>query len=126
VATLTLSVSVALTVLVPLAAKGYVKRDEALPYIMGANITTLADTLVAAMILGNPVAVQIVLAEAIAVSVVSLFYLALLFGPLTRGIMALDEWVISTNRRLWFFVAILFVLPALFLTSGIWIGPIAH
>ena len=24
------------------------------------------------------------------------------------------------------FVAILFVLPALFLTSGIWIGPIAH
>ena len=50
VATLTLSVSVALTVLVPLAVKGYVKRDEALPYIMGANITTLADTLVVAML----------------------------------------------------------------------------
>jgi hypothetical protein len=78
------------------------------------------------MILGNPVAVQIVLAEAIAVSIVSLFYLALLFGPLTRGIMALEEWVVSTNRRLWFFVAILFVLPAILLTSGIWIGPIAH
>jgi sodium-dependent phosphate cotransporter len=126
VATLTLSVSVALTLLVPLASRGYITRRESIPYIMGANITTLADTLVAAMILGNPVAVQIVLAEAIAVSIVSLFYLALLFGPLTRGIMALDEWVVSTNRRLWFFVAILFVLPALFLTSGIWLGPIAH
>ena len=126
VATLTLSVSVALTLLVPLASRGYITRRESIPYIMGANITTLADTLVAAMILGNPVAVQIVLAEAIAVSVVSLFYLALLYGPLTRGIMALDEWVMSTNRRLWFFVAILFVLPALLLTSGIWIGPIAH
>ena len=126
VATLTLSVSVALTLLVPLASRGYITRRESIPYIMGANITTLADTLVAAMILGNPVAVQIVLAEAIAVSIVSLFYLALLFGPLTRWIMALDEWVVSTNRRLWFFVAILFVLPALFLTSGIWIGPIAH
>jgi solute carrier family 34 (sodium-dependent phosphate cotransporter) len=126
VATLTLSVSVALTLLVPLASRGYITRRESIPYIMGANITTLADTLVAAMILGNPVAVQIVLAEAIAVSIVSLFYLALLYGPLTRGIMALDEWVVSTNRRLWFFVAILFVLPALFLTSGIWIGPIAH
>jgi solute carrier family 34 (sodium-dependent phosphate cotransporter) len=126
VATLTLSVSVALTLLVPLASRGYVTRRESIPYIMGANITTLADTLVAAMILGNPVAVQIVLAEAIAVSIVSLFYLALLYGPLTRGIMALDEWVVSTNRRLWLFVAILFVLPALFLTSGIWIGPIAH
>ena len=126
VATLTLSVSVALTLLVPLASRGYITRRESIPYIMGANITTLADTLVAAMILGNPVAVQIVLAEAIAVSVVSLFYLALLYGPLTRGIMALDEWVVSTNRRLWFFVAILFVLPALLLTSGIWIGPIAR
>jgi solute carrier family 34 (sodium-dependent phosphate cotransporter) len=126
VATLTLSVSVALTLLVPLASRGYITRRESIPYIMGANITTLADTLVAAMILGNPVAVQIVLAEAIAVSIVSLFYLAVLYGPLTRGIMALDEWVVSTNRRLWFFVAILFVLPALFLTSGIWLGPIAH
>ena len=93
---------------------------------MGANITTLADTLVAAMILGSPVAVQIVLAEAIAVSIVSLFYLAFLYGPLTRWIMSLDDWVVSSNRRLWFFVAILFVLPAMFLTSGIWIGPIAH
>ena len=126
VATLTLSVSVALTLLVPLASRGYITRRESIPYIMGANITTLADTLVAAMILGNPVAVQIVLAEAIAVSFVSLFYLALLYGPLTNSIMALDEWVVSTNRRLWLFVAILFVLPALFLTSGIWLGPIAH
>jgi solute carrier family 34 (sodium-dependent phosphate cotransporter) len=126
VATLTLSVSVALTLLVPLASRGYITRRESIPYIMGANITTLADTLVAAMILGSAVAVQIVLAEAIAVSIVSLFYLALLYGPLTRGIMALDDWVVSTNKRLWLFVAILFVLPALFLTSGIWIGPIAR
>ncbi len=53
VALLTLSVSVAITVMVPLAAKGYIDRREAMPYIMGANITTLADTLVAAMILGK-------------------------------------------------------------------------
>ena len=43
VATLTLSVSVALTLLVPLASRGYIRRREAIPYIMGANITTLAD-----------------------------------------------------------------------------------
>ena len=30
------------------------------------------------------------------------------------------------QKGLWLFVAILFVLPAMFLTSGIWIGPIAH
>ena len=126
VATLTLSVSVALTVLVPLASRGYIKREESIPYIMGANITTLADTLVAAMVLGNAVAVHIVLAEAIGVSLVSLVFLAFLFGPMKRSIMALDDWVVSTNRRLWLFVAVLFILPAIFLTSGVWIGPIAH
>jgi Na+/phosphate symporter len=126
VATLTLSVSVALTVLVPLASRGYLKREESIPYIMGANITTLADTLVAAMVLGNSVAVHIVLSEAIAVSIVSLLYLGLFYGRLKRGIMVLDEWVVASNRRLWLFVACLFVMPAILLTSGIWIGPIAR
>jgi Na+/phosphate symporter len=126
VATLTLSVSVALTVLVPLASRGYVNREESIPYIMGANITTLADTLVAAMLLGNPVAVQIILAEAIAVSLVSLVYLAFFYGFIRRQIIALDDWVVGSNRRLWTFVACLFVMPAFFLTSGIWLGPILH
>jgi hypothetical protein len=81
---------------------------------------------VAAMVLGNAVAVHIVLAEAIGVSLVSLVFLAFLFGPMKRAIMALDDWVVSTNRRLWLFVAVLFILPAIFLTSGVWIGPIAH
>lgn len=126
VATLTLSVSVALTVLVPLASRGYIRRREAIPYIMGANITTLADTLVAAMVLGSGVAVQIVLAQAIAVAVVSLLLLALAYRPLVESVMRLDEWVVASTRRLWLFVAVLFVLPAIFLTSGIWIGPIAR
>jgi hypothetical protein len=125
VATLTLSVSVALTLLVPLASRGYVKRREAIPYIMGANITTLADTLVAAMVLGNAVAVQIVLAQAIAVGIISLLLLAFVYRPLVESVMRLDEWVVASNRRLWLFVAVLFVLPAIFLTSGIWLGPIA-
>jgi sodium-dependent phosphate cotransporter len=126
VATLTLSVSVALTLLVPLASHGYLKRREAIPYIMGANITTLADTLVAAMVIGNAVAVHIVLAQAIAVAAVSLVLLAFAYRPLVDGVMRLDEWVVGSNRRLWLFVVALFVLPAILLTSGIWIGPIAR
>lgn len=125
-ALLTLSVSVALTVLVPLASKGYVKREEAIPYIAGANITTLADTLVAAMLLGRATGVQIVLAEAIAVSVVTLVYLAFLYRPISRGIIALDDWVVGTPRRLWLFVTGLFVLPLILMTSGFIIGPITR
>jgi Na+/phosphate symporter len=123
-ATLTLSVSVALTALVPLASKGHVTRREVIPYIMGANITTLADTLVAAMVLGDPVGVQIVLAEAIGVALVSLFILAFLYPPVSRSIIALDDWVVGTNLRLWLFVACLFVAPVFFLLSGLVLGPV--
>ncbi|HZD17714.1 MAG TPA: hypothetical protein VE669_06205 [Actinomycetota bacterium] len=126
VATLTLSVSVALTLLIPLASRGYIRRREAIPYIMGANITTLADTLVAAMVLGSAVAVHIVLAQAIAVAFVSLLLLAFAYRPLVDVMMRLDEWVVASGRRLWLFVAVLFILPAVFLTSGMWIGPIAR
>ena len=119
VATLTLSVSVALTVLVPLAAKGYVKRDEAIPYIMGANITTLADTLVVAMLQPTPVAAQIVLAEAIGVTIVSLIILAFFFRPVKRSVIRVDDWLVASNLRLAVFVGVLFILPVTFLLSGL-------
>ncbi|HEX2068610.1 MAG TPA: hypothetical protein VHH54_00180, partial [Actinomycetota bacterium] len=96
-ALLTLSVSVAITVLVPLAAKGYVDRKEAMPYIMGANITTLADTLVAAMLLGRADGVQVVLAEAIAVAIITVVFLLFFYPALQRVVMALDEWVVTST-----------------------------
>jgi hypothetical protein len=122
VALLTLSVSVALTVLVPLAAKGYVKREEALPYIMGANITTLADTLVVAMLQNTPAASQIVLAEAIGVTIVSLCILAFFYTPVKRSVLGLDDWLVASNRRLALFVGVLFLVPVMFLLSGLLVG----
>jgi sodium-dependent phosphate cotransporter len=126
VAMLTLSVSVALTVLVPLAVKGYVRRDEALPYIMGANITTLADTLVVGMLQRDPAAAQIVLAEAIGVTIVSLAILAFWYQPVKRSVIRLDDYLVASNRRIAMFVGVLFVLPVSFLLSGLWIGPIVQ
>ena len=122
VATLTLSVSVALTVLVPLAVKGYVKRDEALPYIMGANIMTLADTLVVAMLQPTPVAAQIVLAQALGVAIVSVAILLFAYQPVRRGVLTIEDYFVSSNRRLAVFVAILFVLPVAFLMSALVYG----
>ena len=122
VAFLTLSVSVALTVLVPLAAKGYVRREEALPYIMGANITTLADTLVVAMLQNTPVAGQIVLAEAIGVTIVSLIILGFSYRPVKSAVLGLDDYLVASNRRLAVFVGTLFVLPITFLLSGLVVG----
>jgi hypothetical protein len=119
VATLTLSVSVALTVLVPLAIKGYVKRDEALPYIMGANIMTLADTLVVAMLQPTEAAAQIVVAQAVGVAIVSIAILLFVYRPVRGGVLAIEDYFVSSTRRLAVFVGILFVLPVAFLLSGL-------
>jgi hypothetical protein len=117
-ALLTLSVSVALTALVPLASKGYLSRREALPYIAGANATTLADTLVAAMILGDPTGVQVVLAQAVAVLVITLALLAVAYRPLQRAVIGLDDWIVATTPRLVVFVGALFLFPLGLLFSG--------
>jgi sodium-dependent phosphate cotransporter len=60
---LTMSVSVSLGLLVPLSARGYIRQENAIPYIMGANITTFIDTLIAAALLANPAAVAVVLRD---------------------------------------------------------------
>lgn len=51
----TTSVAFSLGVLVPLYNRGYLKRSELVPYVLGANIGTLLDTLLVALVLGNPV-----------------------------------------------------------------------
>lgn len=111
VALLTLSVSVALTVLVPLVAKGYLKKEDTLPYIAGANITTLADTLVAAILLGNPVASRVVLAEVLGVGAWTLLLIALFYPTVRRGCLGVSRATLKTNPRLAGFLGVLFTVP---------------
>jgi hypothetical protein len=108
---LTLSVSVALTVLVPLVAKGYLRRANTLPYIAGANITTLADTLVAAILLGNQDGVRVVLAVTVAVTVWTLFLLAVAYPVVRRGCLGGARAVLTSRTRLAGFVMALFAVP---------------
>ena len=61
ITTISMSVSISLSILVPLSARGFVRRENVIPYIMGANITTFVDTLLAAVLLKNPEAFTIVL-----------------------------------------------------------------
>ena len=111
VAFMTLSVSVALTVLVPLVAKGYLKREHTLPYIAGANITTLADTLVLAMLTGNPDATRVVLASTLGVTVWTVALLAFAFPPVRRVAMGLARSTVSSRPRLALFIGVLFAVP---------------
>lgn len=111
VALVTMSVSVALTVLVPAVAKGHFRRRQVVPYIMGANITTLGDTLLTAIIIGNPAGIAVVLAELVATTAITLVLVAFLYRPLVETLVALTDWMLCSRYRMLGFVAILVCVP---------------
>jgi len=108
---LTLSVAVSLTVLVPLVAKGILRRANTLPYIAGANITTLADTLVAAILIGDQDAVRVVLAVTISVTVWTLLLLTFVYPLLRRVLLGIARRILVSQKRLAAFAAALFLIP---------------
>ena len=116
VALITMSVSVALTVLVPLVAKKYAKREDIIPYIMGANITTLGDTMLAAFALGSGAAVRIVLAEVIATGILSVVLLAFFYPVVRTMIFRFQRQILKSKTRLAAFTAALFLVPILIVT----------
>lgn len=111
----TLSVSVSLSMLVPLTVRGIIRRENALPYIMGANITTFIDTLVAALIVGGAAAFTIVLVEMSCVAFFSLLALLLFYRPFARVLLGLQEWIVSSTPRLIGFLGVMLIVPILLL-----------
>jgi Na+/phosphate symporter len=111
VTALTMSVSVSLSVLVPLSARGYIRRENVIPYIMGANITTFVDTLVAALLLNNPHAFTVVLVEMVSVALVSLLILLFAYRPYERAILRLVELIGARRRNLALFLAVILGVP---------------
>jgi Na+/phosphate symporter len=110
---MTLSVSLSLTILVPLTLKGYVKRDSIIPYVMGANIATWIDTLFAALLLDTPRAFTIVFVEMVTGAAVSLFVLVFAYGPYQRAIHMLARRATRDRRGFAVFLGAVLVVPAL-------------
>ena len=108
---ISMSVSLSLAILVPLSARGFVRRENVIPYIMGANITTFIDTLLAAVLLNNPPAFTIVLVEMLSVTVVSMLILATVYRRYERGMLRFVSWVSANKRNLALFLAAIFIVP---------------
>ncbi|MGH9246811.1 MAG: hypothetical protein ACRD29_21370 [Acidimicrobiales bacterium] len=108
---MTLSVAVSLTVLIPLVAKGYLDHEDALPYAAGANITTLADTMVAAILLGNAEGIQVVLAALIAVTIWTLVMLKFLYRWVRPAIVRATWSVLSSRPTVATFTVVLLIVP---------------
>lgn len=108
---MTLSVSISLTLLIPLSLKGYVRRDNIIPYVMGANISTWVDTLVAALLLNSPRAFTIVFTEMVVGGSVSLFVLIFMYKPYSRVILALAKRVTYSKRGFALFLGAILLVP---------------
>jgi len=113
IAIATMSVSVALTILVPLVAKNSVRRQDIIPYIMGANIGTLGDKLLPAFALDSAPAVRIVLAGIVTTLLLSVIALAFLYPKLRDLIFHLQWRVLRARSKfvLATFTASLFLVP---------------
>ncbi len=112
---ITMSVSLSLTILVPLTMKGYLKRQHLIPYIMGANIATWIDTLFASLLLDTPRAFTIVFTEMVVGGGVSLAVLLLVYPVYSRAILALAHNIVATRRSFAVFLATILVIPAILL-----------
>jgi hypothetical protein len=122
VALVTMSVSVALTILVPLVGKNVVRREYVVPYIMGANITTLGDTMFAAFALDSPAAVRVVLAEVIAAGAISLFLLGLLYPLIWTALWGAQTAVTASRARLALFTGGILLVPVLAIAFAALLG----
>ncbi len=106
-----MSVSVSLSILVPLSHRGFVRRENVIPYIMGANITTFIDTLLAAVLLNNHDAVSVVLAEMLGVALSALIILLVAYKAYERFSLRFVGWVTRRNRNLAIFMITIFAIP---------------
>lgn len=112
---MSMSVSVSLSILVPLSARGFVRRENVIPYIMGANVTTFVDTLLASLLIANPLAFTVVLAEMLSIAVVSILLLVTVYGRYERAMLSFVGWTTADNRHLALFMFVILVTPLLML-----------
>lgn len=112
---ISMSVSVSLSLLVPLSNRGLIRRENVIPYIMGANITTFVDTLLAAVLLDNPQPFTVVWAQMVSITVVSFIVLVTFYRRYEEAMLAVVGWVTASNRNLTLFMVAIFALPIILL-----------
>lgn len=111
VTAMTMSVSLSVTILVPLALKGYVRRQNIIPYVMGANVATWVDTLFAALLLGTPRAFTIVFTVMALGAAVSLLVLLFFYEPYRRLVLQLAHLATRNRRAFALFLGVIFLVP---------------
>jgi sodium-dependent phosphate cotransporter len=107
---LTTSVAFSIGVIVPLYNRGHIKRREIVPFILGANVGTLTDTLLIAIALDVPVGAATVVVVLVLGLVLSLLALAA-FGSYLTVVGRLQTELVDSPGYFAAFLLSLLVVP---------------
>jgi len=110
ITTMTTSVAFSLGVIVPLYNRDYVTRAELMPYVLGANIGTLFDALIVALVLPAPVGVTTVLLLLVTATGVTLVALTW-YEWYSWAIETVDNHLLEDRRAFVAFVVSLILGP---------------
>jgi len=106
------STTVMVSLLVPLASSGVIRAEYyILPYILGANIGTVFDVMIAALATGDPVSLGVWLVHLTINLVGALIFMPLL-DPFSRLVRRVAAFVSSSPRTTLVIAALFHVVPA--------------
>ena len=106
------STTVMVSLLVPLATSGVLGAEfYILPYILGANIGTVFDVMIAAMATGDPIALGVWLVH-LSVNVIGALIFLPLMKPFSRVIKATADKIAASPRLTLVVAAVFHIIPA--------------
>ncbi|WP_224214830.1 hypothetical protein [Natrinema longum] len=118
VTAVTTSVAFSMGVIVPIYNRGYIRRDEIVPYVMGASLGTLTDTLLVAIVLESAAGIAIVLLLFGAAAVSTVAALSV-YDTYYAFLERVQNALLESNRAFAAFVAMLVAVPfALMVVPG--------
>jgi len=111
---LTTSVAFSLGVVVPLYNRRYVRRDEIVPYVLGANVGTLADTLVVALVFESAIGITVVAIVGMLAALLTIVALAV-YDSYLRALGAAQDRLVEDRRYFVGFGVLLVLVPTVML-----------
>ena len=106
------STTVMVSLLIPLATSGVIKAEYyILPYILGANIGTVFDVMIAAMATGDPIALGVWLVH-LTINVVGAMLFAPILDPFARLTTRVADYVSKDPKTTLIITALFHIIPA--------------
>ncbi len=111
---LTMSLSISVTLLLPLYVRKVITRRHLIPYILWANISTLFDTLFLWIMTNSAMWVRVILSF-MAATIISVSFYLLIFKYYKKSISYFTDKILDNNYYFIIFLIIIMFTPLLFL-----------